>query len=112
MEGHPLDISAVDSTTATTRNAHSLTNLEDRFNKLSLITWALWTLLQETTDLTEEDLLQRFQDLDAVDGSADSRITPQVVNCPKCHRVLSGKHPKCLYCGAVKPILSAFDHLL
>ncbi len=87
------------------------TDLEDRLDKLSLICWAMWTLIQETTDLSEDDLLARVRDLDLIDGSSDGKVTRQIAKCPKCGRVMSPKHSRCLYCGAQKLILSAFDHL-
>ena len=94
------------------REEHRYSNLEDRVNKLTLICWSMWTLIMETTDLTEEDLLQRMKDLDIMDGHADQMVTPQVARCPKCNRTMSAKHNRCLYCGTEKFIGSAFDYLL
>ncbi len=83
--------------------------LEKQVNKLSLICWSMWTLILEATDLTEEDLLQRVKDLDQLDGQADGQATKAVAKCAKCDRVLSEQHPHCLYCGAERTFLSAFD---
>ena len=94
------------------REEHRYSNLEDRVNKLTLICWSMWTLIMETTDLTEEDLLQRMKDLDVMDGNTDGMVTPQAATCPKCNRTMSAKHNRCLYCGAEKFIGGAFDYLL
>jgi len=87
-------------------------NTDDRLEKLTLICWAMWTLIQEVTDLTEQDLLKRVNDLDLLDGSPDGTATQQIVKCPKCSRVMSPKHGKCLYCGTKRVLSSAFDLLV
>lgn len=73
--------------------------LDDRIDRLALINMALWSLLQERTGLTEEDLANRVQELDLADGQVDGKVGGQVVQCPQCGRTLSQKHQKCLYCG-------------
>lgn len=73
--------------------------LEDRVNKLTLINMALWSLLKETTDLTDEALARRVAELDASDGQIDGRTRPRIVACPQCGQTLSQKHNRCLYCG-------------
>jgi len=86
--------------------------LERRVNALTLASTALWALLKERTDLTEEDLLARMRDLDLADGCEDSKITKQVLRCPACDRVMNPRHKQCLYCGAANLKLEAFDGAL
>ena len=45
--------------------------LEDRLERLSLVTMAMWSLLQDKTRLTEEDLLERVRTLDLMDGNPE-----------------------------------------
>ena len=33
------------------------------------------------------------------DGKADGQLTEHPVRCPKCERVNTSRHAKCLYCG-------------
>ncbi|MCB1125876.1 MAG: hypothetical protein KDM81_05230 [Verrucomicrobiae bacterium] len=68
--------------------------------KLFLITRALWTLLQEQHGYTEEQLIQRIQEIDLEDGRLDGRIAQERPDCPQCGRKLIGQRPVCLYCGA------------
>ncbi len=86
--------------------------LEDRLDKLTIVCMAMWELLKEVSDLTEEHLLERVKQLDLRDGTADGKITKTVAKCPKCNRVMNPRHRKCLYCGAAKLNVGAFDHTL
>lgn len=94
-----------------TRAKIDVRELEDRLDKLTLICNAMWTLIQEATDLTEDDLFARVQDLDLRDGVLDGKVTKSVSECGKCGRKMSSRHTKCLYCGAPKATESAFDEV-
>ena len=83
--------------------------LEDRLERLSLVTMAMWSLLQDKTRLTEEDLLERVRTLDLMDGNPDGKATVTVSKCRKCDRTMAPRHRKCIYCGAARPVGSAFD---
>ena len=85
--------------------------LEGRIDKLALVCNAMWTLLQEKTELTEEDLLTRVQAIDLQDGQLDGKVA-KVSRCPKCDRVMSRRHTRCLYCGAPDLSATAFDSIL
>ncbi len=83
--------------------------LEDRLDKLLLVNMAMWELLKDRTELTEEDLMAKVQEVDLRDGRADGKISKTVAKCPKCGRTMSPRHKKCLYCGASKLNVEAFD---
>ncbi|MEM6459955.1 MAG: hypothetical protein AAF710_11265, partial [Planctomycetota bacterium] len=55
------------------RAQREVQHLEDRFERLSLVCMAMWSLLQDKTDLTEADLLERVQTIDLMDGQADAK---------------------------------------
>ncbi|MFH1741580.1 MAG: hypothetical protein ABIH23_21445 [bacterium] len=73
--------------------------LEARIDKLTLISMALWSLLQQVSDLTEEDLIERVKEIDLSDGVLDGKVRQPAVKCPQCNRTMSQKHRRCLYCG-------------
>lgn len=85
--------------------------LEEKIDRLSLVCMAMWSLIQDKTGVTEEDLLQRVRALDLMDGVADGKATRTVSRCQSCQRVMSPRHRKCLYCGQDKLVQSAFDAL-
>jgi ribosomal protein S27AE len=84
----------------------NISELEDRVDRLSLLSMALWTLLREQLNLTDEQLAQRVQDIDLSDGKLDGRISTASSKCEKCGRMLSARHVKCIYCGRVKQGIS------
>ena len=97
---------------ATSRAASADRNVEsliDRLDKLTLVNMAVWSLVREQLELTEEQLAERVREIDLADGVEDGKVTPQVAKCPKCGRVMSPRHKKCLYCGAAKLTITAFD---
>lgn len=85
--------------------------LQQSIEKLALVNAAMWSLLQEKAHLKDEDLANRMQQIDMMDGVADGRISPQkAMLCAKCQRTLSRTHERCMYCGAYNPgAKNAFD---
>ena len=101
---------SVSTGSATARDAQSkAVHLENRLDKLTLICQALWELLKERGELTEEDLAAKVREIDLRDGVADGKISKQIKRCPKCDRVMSQRHEKCMYCGAVNLQVTPFD---
>jgi len=90
----------------------SVYELRNRLDRLTLACVALWELLQQCSDLTEEDLMAKVKEVDLRDGAADGKIASKVSQCRKCGRVMSVRHQKCLYCGAAKLDAKAFDATL
>ncbi|NLF33012.1 MAG: hypothetical protein GX591_19270 [Planctomycetes bacterium] len=85
--------------------------LADRVDKLTMVCHAMWTLIQEKTSLTEEDLFTRVADLDLRDGNLDGKMTKAIYTCTQCGRNVAARHAACLYCGTPKAAESAFDPL-
>jgi hypothetical protein len=90
----------------------AMRRLEDRVNQLTLINMALWSLLQETTGLTEEQLVARVHELDLRDGVINGRVRSKITQCPQCQQTLSQKHLRCLYCGFEPESQGAFDKVV
>ena len=89
----------------------TIRDLQEQLDKLTLISMAMWSMLQDVGGFKEQNLMQRVRDLDLMDGDPDGKITRQISRCPKCNRVMSPKHKKCLYCGYSKLKTSAFDEV-
>lgn len=88
-------------------------DLRERMDHLTMISMALWSLLKEHTDLTEEDLEARVEKIDLADGHLDGRVRVAIQNCSQCNRVVSKRHSRCLYCGAeVENLHGPFSKLL
>ena len=77
-------------------------NLRKDTERLYLIVQALWELLREKTDLTDEDLQKKVREIDLRDGREDgqdkTQTRPSV--CQRCGRALEKGTAVCLWCGA------------
>jgi hypothetical protein len=86
--------------------------MNERMERLVLVTHAMWTLLSEKLGVTEADLVKRLTDLDAADGTGDGKVsvTTPPPRC-SCGAAICRKMNRCLFCG--KPYLggSTFDTL-
>lgn len=78
-------------------------------NKLTLVCQAMWSLLEEQTNLTEKDLLDRVTELDLKDGKLDGKYTTPPIDCPKCGAKICKKFNRCLFCGEESSEVSAFN---
>lgn len=82
------------------RQAQALANVQRQVDRLSLACQALWEILRERTDITEEDLESKMLEIDGRDGSLDGKVAPQVLDCPSCGRKTSSRRNTCVMCGA------------
>jgi hypothetical protein len=79
--------------------------LRQSIEKLSLVNAAMWSLLQEKTGVKNEQLIDRMQQIDLMDGAADGRISQtRPAACPSCKRPMSRTHERCMYCGAYSAV--------
>ncbi len=85
-----------------TEASRDVRSLEERFDELALACAAMWSLLEEKTSLTHEDLFAKIREIDLADGVEDGKMTRMVKKCPACGRTMSARHKKCLYCGALE----------
>jgi hypothetical protein len=84
-------------------------NLNDRFDRLALICQAMWELLRNSNNFSEDILLKKVQELDLRDGKLDGKVTKQLQKCSACNKTLNPRHRKCIYCGEERLIKTAFE---
>ncbi|MAS92114.1 MAG: hypothetical protein CMO55_02865 [Verrucomicrobiales bacterium] len=73
--------------------------LKNQIERLSLSCQAMWELLRDHSDLTEEHLEQKIVEIDARDGTVDGRMTIRQVTCPQCGNMTHSKRTSCVICG-------------
>jgi ribosomal protein S27AE len=84
--------------------------LEDRLDRMLLQNMAMWSLLRDAMGVTDQDLINRVQQLDLADGVADGKVTRGgPTTCPRCQRTFSPRHRRCLYCGQEVSATTPFD---
>ena len=76
--------------------------LKSMSGKALLVCEAMWSFMQERMGITEEELIQRMEDIDLTDGKLDGKVRRSVDTCPHCDRTISLRYPRCIYCG--KPV--------
>lgn len=88
-----------------------LRDLRTTLEQMSLANHAMWELVRERLQLSDQELINRMQEIDLRDGVRDGRVTKQAVprNCPNCNRRLATKHERCIYCGQNNPNYQPFE---
>ncbi len=86
--------------------------IQERMDRLVLVTHAMWTLLSEKMGVTEADLVKRLTELDAADGIVDGQVaaTAAPARC-SCGAAICRKMNRCLFCGKPYQAGSTFDTL-
>ena len=80
-----------------------LGELERTVQTLMLSCQAMWELLREKTNVTDEMLQQRMQEVDLRDGRRDGRMGSHVSTCLSCSRPNNASRESCVYCGRSLP---------
>ena len=77
------------------------TSMRQDIEKLYLLVEALWAIVKNTTNLTDEDLSKLVCEIDLQDGRQDGRnaSNTEVRKCSGCGRTLLRGQSRCTYCG-------------
>jgi hypothetical protein len=91
-----------DSNRRLTSADERLKALEMRYERMRLITMALWQLLKTHTGLTDTDLKAYVEKVDLADGKLDGKLnrTSSAMDCPKCARRILKSATVCPWCSA------------
>ena len=73
--------------------------LEDNIDRLTLITQALWEILQTKVGIEESELTALIEEIDLRDGKLDGKLSKTPQKCSKCNQSVSVKTNVCFYCG-------------
>jgi hypothetical protein len=110
VQTSPDTAAVTQASLAAARSQRTAEDLASRVDRLTLACVAMWELLREQTQLTDEQLLEKVREVDLRDGQLDGKISnKQLRRCQQCDRVMSPRHARCIYCGADNPTFCAFD---
>ncbi len=76
-------------------------SVEQRLDRALVTMEAMWTLLRERLQLTDEELARRVVEVDESDGILDGKVRRPPKACPHCGKTIPGRFLRCLYCGEV-----------
>lgn len=69
--------------------------IENKLNRIALISEVQWEILKQVTSFTDEQLTDRIESLvQEKENNAKTKVT-----CPKCSQRTFEKNRKCIYCG-------------
>jgi predicted hydrocarbon binding protein len=91
------------------RSQNKVDLLERRVERLALLSQAMWELLSENTQITNNDLVRRVLEVDKRDGSADGKMAARVIDCPKCKNKVNSRRPVCIVCGSTLATKQPFE---
>jgi hypothetical protein len=100
-----------DATRRIANNREQLLTLEHRYERMRLVTNALWQMLKEHTGLTDADLKRFIERVDLLDGVADGKMSTLTgaMDCPKCSRRILKSATVCPWCGDKPKVGDAFQ---
>ncbi|MEW6159876.1 MAG: hypothetical protein AB1813_20790 [Verrucomicrobiota bacterium] len=93
----------------TQRLQGEINELKRRMDGMVITCQALWEIIREHTEFTDQMVIDKIQEIDLRDGCQDGRIKAQAVVCSKCGRRTNGARRSCLYCGTPTPGEHLFD---
>ena len=82
------------------RQSQKMQDVSDQVERLSLACQAMWELIRDRTQLTEQDLENKITEIDGRDGRVDGKISTQSLNCHNCGKPTHSKRSFCVMCGA------------
>lgn len=88
-----------------------LWRLEDRIERLLVVTDALWELASQQLGLTDEQLTAKVVEIDGRSGQVDGRRPRVIRRCPSCAAAIAHGRPACAFCGADAPGGHALDQV-
>jgi hypothetical protein len=94
---------AAQAASSASRVQSDVANLEQVVESLMLTCQAMWELLREQSNLTDEALMRRIQEVDLRDGARDGRMAARASTCSACSRPNNSRHTHCVYCGEILP---------
>ncbi len=90
-----------------TASTDRLAALEYRYERLHVVTVALWSLLKEHTGLMDADLKRFVASVEASESKPHG--APGTMKCGKCGRIIRQSATRCVYCGSAVTSGDAFQ---
>ena len=69
--------------------------LQQTVGRLSLASAAMWSLVKQRTELTDQDLVTRLRRMEGEQADGKSLAA----KCTKCGRTVPPRKSRCIYCG-------------
>ena len=60
---------------------------------------AMWSLLRDRLQVTDDELVERIVEIDLSDGVLDGKVRRPALECGSCKRKIPRRFARCMYCG-------------
>jgi hypothetical protein len=80
-----------------------------RLERLGLLCQAMWEMLRDRAEFSDDQLAAKVREVDLRDGREDGRIGERVLECPHCRNSVNSRSPRCVVCGHVVVTPHAFE---
>lgn len=94
-----------------TKTSREFGDVDDRLDRLVLLCEAMWELMKEETELTDDDLAAKFIELDESDGRQNYRRQRVAQECGSCDAKVPPTRVRCQFCGE-PAALSTLFHII
>jgi len=74
-------------------------SVEDKLDRALIACEAMWSLMREKVGVTDDELIDRINEIDLSDGILDGKVRRPPIACPNCNRAVARRFKKCVYCG-------------
>ena len=102
--------SSADQASAKAEAVHErLSSQERRIERLALHCQAMWEMLRERAQFTDEEFVNKVLEVDLRDGRTDGRMGVQIADCPNCKQKTNSRRATCVICGVELPRNHAFQ---
>ncbi len=82
------------------RYSDKVDELKNQLERLSLACQAMWEMLRDRSNATEEELDAKILEIDARDGHVDGKISTRSLTCHACGKPTNSRRSFCVICGA------------
>ncbi len=95
---HAIHSTASEAKTRALNVGYEVRRLELRIDALALKCEALWELLRENAQLSDDQILTKIDEIDLRDGELDKKVRHSPFPCPSCGRPATKRRGICIYC--------------
>lgn len=85
----------------TNRQSDEIAKLQRQLDKVSLASQAMWELLRDHAGVSDDQIVEKMQEIDLRDGSVDGKIGATIYDCPRCGRKTNSNRHNCIFCGNI-----------
>ena len=105
---HAANNMAGRASAAADRAGRQADRMNEKIDALALACQALWEIVRENTNFTEDHLLKKMEEVDMRDGKQDGKMSSAAHACQACGRKTSRRTDHCIYCGLENPRSEVF----